>query len=153
MLSAHGRYALPRAYLPTGKYGPLILLTQAFTMMQLSQIIIKDLRFYAFHGVYPQEREIGTTFKADIILDIDSSLKGFHTDKLSDTLNYEKIVETILNISTHHKYFLIEHLAQVLCEEMLKYNEVLAADVTIYKSVKQLTPDPQWIGVRRKMEK
>ena len=121
--------------------------------MNSSQIIIKDLKFYGFHGVYPGEQVVGTSFRADILLDIDSSLPGFDNDQLSDTLNYEIIVERVLDIATKQKFKLIERLVQVLCEEMLKLDGVLCADITVYKAVNRLTPESQWIGVRRVVSK
>ena len=119
--------------------------------MSESQIIIKDLKFYGFHGVYPEEQVVGTSYKADITIDIDDSFEGFKTDRLEDTLNYEKIVETVLKIATRQKFHLIERLAQVIGENIIAFEHVMAADVTIYKSVTRLTPEPQWMGVRRKI--
>lgn len=116
------------------------------------QILIKGLKFYGFHGVYPEEQIVGTTFLLDLTADIDSTLAGFHTDKLEDTLNYERIVELALCIGTTHKYKLIERLAQVLAENILRqFSEVSRAEVTVYKSVTRLTPEPQWIGVKREL--
>ena len=121
--------------------------------MSESQIIIKDLKFYGFHGVYPEEQVVGTSYKADIIIDIDDAFEGFKTDRLEDTLNYEKIVETVLKIATRQKFRLIERLAQLMGESIVAFDHVLSADVTIYKSVTRLTPEPQWIGVRRKVRR
>lgn len=115
-----------------------------------SQIILKDLKFYGFHGVYPEEQVVGTTFRLDLTLDIDDNLQGFHTDRLEDTLNYELIVERVLRIGTTHKYKLIERLAQVMAESILQdFADVSRVEITIYKSVTRLTPEPQWIGVKR----
>ncbi len=121
--------------------------------MSESQIIIKDLKFYGFHGVYPEEQVVGTSYRADIIIDIDDGFEGFKTDRLEDTLNYEKIVETVLKIATRQKFRLIERLAQLMGESIVAFDHVLSADVTIYKSVTRLTPEPQWIGVRRKVRR
>ncbi len=118
-----------------------------------SQIIIKELKFYGFHGVYPEEQAVGTTFRVDMTVDIDDDLKGFETDQLEDTVNYEKIVERVLSIGTTKKYRLIEHLAQVMGESILTFDHVNRVDITIYKSVARLAPEPQWIGVRRILEK
>ena len=119
--------------------------------MANSQIIIKDLKFYGFHGVYPEEQVVGTSFKADIVIDIDDACAGFESDRLEDTLNYENVVEAVLAIATQQKFKLIERLAQVVAERILSFDHVLAADVTIYKSVARMTPEPQWMGVRRRV--
>ncbi len=121
--------------------------------MAESQILIKDLKFYGFHGVYPEEQIVGTIFKVDAVIDIDPSLAGFDNDQLSDTLNYEKIVEKLLHIGSKHKYRLIERLAQVMCESVLEFPHVRAVEIAVYKSVARLTPDPQWIGIRRCLKK
>lgn len=117
-----------------------------------SQILIKDLKFYGFHGVYPEEQVVGTTFRLDITADMDADLAGFHTDKLEDTLNYELIVEHALRIGTTQKFKLIERLAQVLAEEILHlFAEISRVEITVYKSVTHLTPEPQWIGIKREL--
>lgn len=115
-----------------------------------AQILIKDLEFYGYHGVYPEEQVVGTTFRVDLTLDLDAQLPGFQTDKLEDTLNYELIIERVLCVGTTHKYKLVERLAQVMADDILQaFPEVLRVDVTVYKSVKGLTPEPQWMGIRR----
>ena len=116
------------------------------------QILIKDLKFYGFHGVYPEEQVVGTTFRLDITADMDADLAGFYTDKLEDTLNYELIVEHALRIGTTQKFKLIERLAQVLAEEILHlFAEISRVEITVYKSVTRLTPEPQWIGIKREL--
>ena len=119
----------------------------------MAQIIIKDLKFYGFHGVYPEEQIVGTSFRADVVIDFDDGMQGFYTDRLDDALNYENIVKCIVSIGTGQKYHLIECLAQVLCEKILAFDHVYSVDVTIYKLVNRLTADSQWIGVRRCVQK
>ena len=121
--------------------------------MTQSQILIKDLKFYGFHGVYPEEQVVGTIFKVDAVIDIDPNLAGFNSDQLCDTLNYENIVEKLLNIGSKQKFRLIERLAEVMCEAVLEFPSVLAVEISVYKSVARLTPDPQWIGIRRRIER
>ncbi len=119
-----------------------------------TQILIKDLKFYGFHGVYPEEQIVGTTFRADAVIDIDPNLPGFSSDRLDDTVNYETIVERIIKIGTTQKYKLIEKLAQTMAESVLHMDSnILAVDITIYKSVNRLTPEPQWIGIHRRVQK
>ena len=115
-----------------------------------TQILIKDLEFYGYHGVYPEEHVVGTTFRLDLTLDVDEKLPGFQTDRLEDTLNYELVVERVLLIGTSRQYKLVERLVQVMAEDLLQaFPEVSRVDITIYKSVTRLTPEPQWIGIRR----
>ena len=121
-------------------------------MMKTSHILIKDLKFYGFHGVYPEEQVVGTTFRVDAQIDIDPDMSGFASDQLEDTLNYELIVEKLLHIGTSNKFRLIERLADEMARAVLEFPHVRAVDITVYKSVNRLTPEPQWIGIHRSLE-
>ena len=52
-----------------------------------TSIHIGALRFYAHHGVLPQEQKVGNYFKVETILYTDFS-RALVTDELTDTLNY-----------------------------------------------------------------
>ena len=49
-------------------------------------ISLKGLRFYAFHGVYPEEKIIGNQFEID--LDIECIPVSGTITSISDTVNY-----------------------------------------------------------------
>lgn len=59
-----------------------------------SRIIFEDVKIYAYHGVLPEERTLGTYYLLN--LEITSNLwKAAETDDLSDTLNYAEINELL----------------------------------------------------------
>lgn len=118
----------------------------------INQILIQNLEFYGYHGIYPQEQVMGTRFRADIIVDLED-LRGFESDQIDDTLNYERIVECVLEIGSKRTFKLVEKLTQTLAETLLDMEHVVAVDVTISKYLTQLSPAPLWIGVRRRLEK
>ena len=53
----------------------------------LKTVALRDVRFYAYHGYYPEEQQIGGVFYVDIVLSLPAA--GAATDQLADTLNYE----------------------------------------------------------------
>ena len=53
----------------------------------LKTVALRDVRFYAYHGYYPEEQQIGGVFYVDIVLSLPAA--GAATDELADTLNYE----------------------------------------------------------------
>ena len=55
-----------------------------------TSIHIGALRFYAHHGVLPQEQKVGNYFKVETILYTDFS-RALVTDELTDTLNYAEV--------------------------------------------------------------
>ncbi len=59
-----------------------------------SKIIIEDLRIYAYHGVLPEEKIIGTWYLVN--LEITTDLwNAVESDALSSTLNYAEINDII----------------------------------------------------------
>ena len=123
------------------------------SMTNCAQIIIKDMILFGYHGVYPEESTRGTQFKLSLIADIDPDLHGFYTDEIGDTVNYEMIVERLQMCVTKRRYNLVERLCQVIAESVLELPNIDAVDITVEMRIEGLTPEPQWIGVRRVVRK
>ena len=70
---------------------------------------LKELNFFAYHGVFPQERQVGNTYTIDLKLFADFS-QAMQSDCLEDTINYVSVYELIkeeMAIPSN----LIEHVA------------------------------------------
>jgi 7,8-dihydroneopterin aldolase/epimerase/oxygenase len=80
-------------------------------------IRLKKVSFYAYHGVFQQEKDMGGKFEADIDIYTDFSHAALK-DKLGSTIDYEKVYKTIIGISESKKYFLIETLAVKVVDEI-----------------------------------
>ena len=55
-----------------------------------SKISLNAMRFYAYHGVLPQEKKVGNWFSVDLELSVDLSRAAL-SDQLQDTLNYAEV--------------------------------------------------------------
>jgi dihydroneopterin aldolase len=55
------------------------------------RVALEGIRFYAFHGFYPEEQKIGNEFVLDISTESNAD-KDF-ADELTDTVNYERLFE------------------------------------------------------------
>ena len=67
-----------------------------------SYILLKGIRFYAYHGVAPQENLIGNEYVIDLKLGVDIS-KAMQTDEVTDTVNYAEVynvIKTEMDISS-----------------------------------------------------
>jgi dihydroneopterin aldolase len=55
------------------------------------KVSLKGVRFFSYHGFYPEEQILGTEF----ILDIDTELVvyGSGGDDISNTVNYERLLQ------------------------------------------------------------
>ena len=113
-----------------------------------SRIIINDIKFFGYHGVYPEEAVIGTKFSIDLDIILAPGLQCFQNDNIECALNYETVTRESFEICTTRKYKLIECLAQAVADSILTHPEAASVTVTIHKLCKTLAPEPQWVAVQ-----
>lgn len=58
------------------------------------QIELEAMKFYAFHGVAPQETRVGNTFVVNLVLTAPLE-KAVASDNLEDTVNYATVYEVV----------------------------------------------------------
>lgn len=96
-------------------------------------IFIAGLALHAYHGIMPYEGKVGQTFTIDIELDIDLSAAA-HSDKVVDTVSYDKVVTCASAAFTAQKYRLIEAAAGRVADAVLAaFPRVRKIAVTIHK--------------------
>lgn len=84
----------------------------------LDQIIIENLEVYAYHGVFPEEREKGQYFYVDATLYLDARKAG-KTDDLSYSINYGEVCHFINDFMRQYTFSLIEAVTEKLAESIL----------------------------------
>ena len=77
---------------------------------EMSKILLRDLRVFAYHGVNPEEKQYGQTFLIDVDLTADFSA-AVQGDDLEKTVNYAKAAKTIRQTLTERRFDLIETAA------------------------------------------
>ena len=101
----------------------------------MAVITINDMRFYAHHGCFEQERVIGTHFRVDLAFTTDTS-KAEVSDNISDTVSYldvYHVVKAEMMTPSH----LLEHVARRIGERVLAD---FAAVETVTVKVSKLNP-------------
>ncbi|MFZ0845882.1 MAG: dihydroneopterin aldolase [Pseudolabrys sp.] len=97
------------------------------------RIFIKGLSLHAYHGVMAYEAKVGQTFTIDMTLEIDLSAAA-HSDKVMDTVSYDKVVECASDVFCAQRYRLIEAAAGVVADAVLaQFPRVNSVEVTIHK--------------------
>lgn len=102
--------------------------------MRISQsyIILREVRFHAFHGVMPQERKVGADFTVSLRVGMDLSLPA-ESDDVADTLNYATLYEVVkqqMEIPSQ----LLEHVAGRVGKAVMDtFPQVTGVDVTLTK--------------------
>ncbi len=97
------------------------------------RIFITGLSLHAYHGIMPYEGKVGQTFTIDIKLDIDLA-EAAHSDKVADTVSYDKVVTCASAAFCAQKYRLIEAAAGRVADAVLAaFPRVRKITVTIHK--------------------
>lgn len=94
---------------------------------------IQNAVFYAYHGVMTEEQNLGRKFEVDVELKYDFS-KAAETDKLEYAVNYEKVYQSLKEILTENKFYLVERLAYIIGKKILdKFHNVEEVIVKVRK--------------------
>lgn len=59
-----------------------------------TSIELKNMRFYAYHGVLAQERIVGNDFVVNLTIEVDFC-KAIQSDNVNDTLNYATVFDLV----------------------------------------------------------
>jgi dihydroneopterin aldolase len=98
----------------------------------MATIHLEGMKFYAFHGHYPVEQEVGNEFIVDLKIETNDN-KAEATDNLDDALNYQLLYNTVkaeMNQVSH----LLEHLAARILQTLkVKFPSIRHAEVKISK--------------------
>ena len=84
----------------------------------MDQIMIENLKVFAYHGVYPEENEKGQNFYVNAILETDTRKAGI-SDDLALSTNYGEVCIFLNNYLKEQTYKLIEAVAENTAEALL----------------------------------
>lgn len=76
-------------------------------------IHLRNMQFYAYHGVNPEEKALGQRFEVDVVLRVDTRLAGLRDD-LRQTINYAQVYKVVKRTVEEERFDLIEALAEAL---------------------------------------
>lgn len=89
--------------------------------------------FYAYHGNQHEEKNLGGKFHVDVEMETDFTYAA-ENDRLSETVNYEKVYSFINDIINSAKFNLIETVAKKIADRIMEeYALVRAVSVRVRK--------------------
>ena len=98
----------------------------------MGKIKLEGLEFFAYHGFYKTEREVGRKFGVDIEVTVDFS-KAAKDDSLHDTINYENVYR-IVKEEMAVPVKLLEFLADKICTKILmSFHNIQDVHISIRK--------------------
>ena len=111
-----------------------------------SYILLRSLRFHAFHGVEAQERLVGNDYEVSLRLKADVS-RAVESDQVADTINYAEVYQLVAKTMSE-PVDLVEHLAGVSGERLFqRWPQIEAIDVTVIKLNPPMGADCNGAGV------
>jgi dihydroneopterin aldolase len=84
----------------------------------MSVISIEGMEFFAYHGCFKEEQVIGTKFRIDLFMEVDTSTAE-KSDQLKDTVNYQSVFHLVKKeMETPSR--LLEHVGRRILDRIKK---------------------------------
>jgi dihydroneopterin aldolase len=119
------------------------------------EVFLEGLRFYAYHGVNPEERTLGQRFTVDVRIETDLQPAG-RSDDLDATVSYSAVYKRVRAVVEGEPRNLIETVAEEIAGTVLtEFDRAQAVTVTVRKpevAIKGAMLDAAGIRIRRSRE-
>lgn len=96
------------------------------------QIILEGIKMPTIIGVYDWEKNLIQTLIIDAKLEFDASISE-KSDNLQDTIDYDKVITTIIEFGENNEHNLLEALANNLAALLLNNFKLNQVSLTITK--------------------
>lgn len=101
--------------------------------MKTAKIVLKELVFFARHGLLEEEAKLGQRFHLDVVVELDPSL-DLATDSPESTVNYVELFEAIKKIFTKQRFNMIEAAADAIAVGILeRFAKLVSVTVEVKK--------------------
>ena len=101
--------------------------------MNKTRIELKNLIFFAHHGVLEEEAKLGQRFSIDVLLTLEDGLE-FEADKTEQTVNYVEVHALVKEIVENRRFNLIERLAEEIGKIIIqRFDKVTEATIKVRK--------------------
>ena len=111
-----------------------------------SYILLKDLRFHAFHGVANQETRVGNTFIINLKMKV-NFVEAAQTDDVALTVSYADVY-SILAQEMRTPSKLLEHVVYRLAKALFRhFDQIEALEISLEKNNPPMGADINSAGV------
>ena len=117
-----------------------------------SYILLENIRFFAYHGVAPQETTVGNEFVVSLRLKTDIA-RAMESDDVADTVNYAEIHQAVKEeMDIHSK--LLEHVAGRIVRRLFNdFPTIERIDLKLSKRNPPMGADIETAGVEVHIER
>ena len=112
---------------------PISTRNDFISAMKTSKIVLKELVFYARHGLLEEEAKLGQRFRLDVVVEFDP-LVNLASDTPESSVNYVELFETIKEIFTEQRFNMIEAAADAIAVGILdRFTKLVSVTVEVKK--------------------
>ncbi|MGE6756172.1 dihydroneopterin aldolase [Rossellomorea sp. NPDC071047] len=102
----------------------------------MDKILLNEMEFYGYHGVFQEENKLGQRFRVSVELHLDLKKSG-RSDHLEDSVNYAEIYNITKSVVCGEPKNLVEAVAEEISSRILEtFKVVESCKITLIK------PDP-----------
>jgi len=83
------------------------------------RIFLEGIKFHGYHGLTRMERQVGVRLSVDVTLEMDLEPSG-RDDKVSKTLDYRKVHESVIEVGRASSHKLLESYAVALLDVLME---------------------------------
>ncbi len=112
----------------------------------MDKIVMCGMAFYGYHGVLPQERDLGQVFKVDVELYLDLRPAG-ESDDPELTVSYADVYEVVRRVVTGRPHNLIEAVAETIAARLLDGFPMREVLVRVKKPAAPVSGHFKYMGV------
>ncbi len=98
------------------------------------QVSIDDIRIYAFHGLYPEERILGNWYTLDVL--VESESQPNFSDDIANTIDYSQIYAICKQVMAN-PVDLLETVAETIAQ---KIRTELSQEVAVLVQISKENP-------------
>ncbi|ALX49423.1 dihydroneopterin aldolase [Lentibacillus amyloliquefaciens] len=102
----------------------------------MDKILLNQMAFYGYHGLFPEETKLGQRFVVDAELMLDLQ-KSSRSDDMNDSIDYGEIYNVVKEIVEGKPKNLVETIAEQIADELFRSFDLLEAC-----QLKVTKPDP-----------
>ena len=101
--------------------------------MKIAKIVLKELVFFAQHGLLEEEAKLGQRFRLNVVVELEPSL-DLAADTPDSTVNYVELYATIKEIFTEQRFNMIEAAADAIAVGILeRFAKLVSVTVEVKK--------------------
>jgi dihydroneopterin aldolase len=98
------------------------------------QVSIEDIRIFAFHGLYPEERILGNWYTLDVI--VESETQPNFSEGIANTIDYSQIFAICKQVMAN-PVDLLETVAEIIAQ---KIRHEISEEVSILVQISKENP-------------